>query len=202
MSWFRKHMTFANVISVLALFLALGGTGYAALKLPKNSVGAKQIKRNAINSAKVRNRSLKVVDFGPGQLPVGAAGPTGATGRTGPTGPRGPAGTNGTNGTNGTFGSVTTQFEQAASDLANGANGNYDVYCPAGQVGIGGGGRGDDTLSEETIITNTRPAISSSNPEPPLAGQGFKGWRITVVNPVGGTASGVRPEVWAVCATP
>jgi hypothetical protein len=97
---------------------------------------------------------------------------------------------------------VTVQFEQAAADLANGANGNYDVYCPAGQVGIAGGGRGDDTLSEETILTNTRPAISSSNTEPPHNGQSFAGWRITVVNPTGGAATGIKPEVWAVCATP
>jgi hypothetical protein len=66
-------------------------------------------------------------------------------------------------------------------------------------LAIAGGGRGDDTLSEQTILTNTRPAISSSNTEPPLAGQSFTGWRITVVNPTGGAASGIRPEVWAVC---
>jgi hypothetical protein len=31
------------------------------------------------------------------------------------------------------------------------------------------------------------------------------GWRITVVNPTGGAASGIKPEVWVVCvdaATP
>jgi hypothetical protein len=56
-------------------------------------------------------------------------------------------------------------------------------------------------LSEETILTNTRPAISAGNTEPPLVGQGFTGWRITVVNPTGGN-TGIRPEVWAVCVTP
>ena len=68
-----------------------------------------------------------------------------------------------------------------------------------GKQAIGGGGRGDATLSEETILTNTRPARSSTNPEPPLLGEGFKGWRITVVNPAGGAASGIKPEVWVVC---
>ena len=37
-----------NVIAYLALFVALGGTSYAALKLPKNSVGSKQIKNGAV----------------------------------------------------------------------------------------------------------------------------------------------------------
>src|SRR5215218_2305680 len=52
MKWFRKKATFANVISMCALFVALGGVSYAALKLPKNSVGTKQIKKNAVRTAK------------------------------------------------------------------------------------------------------------------------------------------------------
>lgn len=48
-------LTFANVMSVIAVFIALGGIGYATLKLPKNSVGRKQIKPNAVNSSKVKD---------------------------------------------------------------------------------------------------------------------------------------------------
>jgi hypothetical protein len=84
-------------IALLALFVALGGTGYAALKLPKNSVGTAQLKSNAVTGAKVKNGSLTAGDFG-GTLPAGAQGPKGDTG------PKGDAGTNGTNGTNGTKG--------------------------------------------------------------------------------------------------
>ena len=39
MSRLRARLTFANVMSVAALFVALGGTGYAAIVLPANSVG-------------------------------------------------------------------------------------------------------------------------------------------------------------------
>jgi hypothetical protein len=74
------------IISIVALFVALGGTSYAALTLPKNSVGSKQIKKNAVTGKKVRNGSLKAADFASGQLP---AGPRGATGATGPTGAQG-----------------------------------------------------------------------------------------------------------------
>ncbi|HNC06594.1 MAG TPA: hypothetical protein PLS38_09865, partial [Solirubrobacterales bacterium] len=49
---------FANVVALVALFIALGGVSYAAIQIPKNSVGTKQLKKNAVNSAKVRNRSL------------------------------------------------------------------------------------------------------------------------------------------------
>jgi hypothetical protein len=56
------------VLSLVALFVALGGTGYAALKLPKNSVGTKQLKKNAVTGAKVKNGSLSGVDIKPGSL--------------------------------------------------------------------------------------------------------------------------------------
>src|SRR4029079_15997766 len=44
----RRDLTFANVTSLLALFVALSAGSYAALKLPKNRVGTPQIKANAV----------------------------------------------------------------------------------------------------------------------------------------------------------
>lgn len=81
MKWLRGHRPSpALAISLIALFVALGGTGYAALKLPMNSVGTKQIKKNAVTSPKVRNGSLLAADFKSGQLPAGPAGPPGPAG--------------------------------------------------------------------------------------------------------------------------
>ena len=85
--YLRRHH-----VGILALFIALGGTSYAAVKLPANSVGAKQIKKNAVGSAEVINRSLKAEDFASGTLLQGPAGPPGAAGATGPQGPAGPPG--------------------------------------------------------------------------------------------------------------
>ena len=48
----------ATVIALVALFVALGGTGYAALNLPKNSVSAKQIKKNAVTKAKIKKNAV------------------------------------------------------------------------------------------------------------------------------------------------
>lgn len=42
------------VISLVALFFALGGAGYAATQLPRNSVGTKQIRNNAVTYKKIR----------------------------------------------------------------------------------------------------------------------------------------------------
>jgi hypothetical protein len=90
------RLSFANVVSIVALFVALGGTSYAAIKLPKNSVSSKQLKANSVTSSKVKNGSLLSQDFKAGQLPKGATGSpgapgaTGAKGATGSTGPAGP----------------------------------------------------------------------------------------------------------------
>jgi hypothetical protein len=77
---------YANVTATLALIVALAGTSYAAITLPARSVGSRQLKSgavtnnklhaNAVTSAKVRNRSLRAVDFKTGQLPAGAPGAT------------------------------------------------------------------------------------------------------------------------------
>jgi len=43
----------ANAIAYLALFVALGGTTYAAVSLPANSVGARQIRNHSITPDKL-----------------------------------------------------------------------------------------------------------------------------------------------------
>jgi hypothetical protein len=54
----RKRLTFANVTSFLALFLALAAGSYAALKLPANSVSSKQIKAKAVTNAKLGDNAV------------------------------------------------------------------------------------------------------------------------------------------------
>ena len=71
-------LTYANVVSTVCLFILLGGGAYAATQLPRSSVGSAQIKQGAVTSSKVRNRSLRAVDFKRGQLPRGPQGPPGA----------------------------------------------------------------------------------------------------------------------------
>lgn len=193
----RRNMSFANVTSTLALLVALGGTSYAAVVLPDDSVDSAQIKASAVKNselgadavttAKLKDGTLVAADFASGQLP--------GEGPKGDTGPAGPAGAPGG------ITAATVQFVQAPGDLADGAKASYAAYCPEGQQAIAGGGRGDDLLSEQTTVSSSRPSISLTNTEPPMSGQGFAGWRITVFNPVGGDASGIRPEVWVVCVT-
>jgi hypothetical protein len=57
-SRFRKRLTFANVTSMIALFVALGGTSYAAATLPSNSVGKGQIRANAVGKSEAAPNSI------------------------------------------------------------------------------------------------------------------------------------------------
>ena len=56
-------LSYANIVSTLCLFLLLGGTAYATLSLPKNSVGSKQLKPNSVTSTKIKPRSLATSDL-------------------------------------------------------------------------------------------------------------------------------------------
>ena len=86
----------AMVVACLALLVALAGTSVAAVQVvvPRNSIGALQLKSasvgalelkaNSVNSSKVLNDSLLKADFKAGQIP---AGPRGLPGPAGPAGP-------------------------------------------------------------------------------------------------------------------
>lgn len=148
LSRIRSRLTFANTMSLIAVFIALGGTGYAAVNLPRNSVGNRQIRNNAVTGGKVKNGSLQAGDFKAGDLPAGrtgAAGPVGPIGPVGPmgaTGAIGETGAKGANGTNGADGKDGTNGMDGAPGTpgADGAPGvvgtvtvqRTDVTLPAG----------------------------------------------------------------------
>ena len=48
----------ALVVAFVALLIALGGTSYAAFRLPRNSVGTKQLKHNAVTASKIKNGAV------------------------------------------------------------------------------------------------------------------------------------------------
>jgi hypothetical protein len=65
-SKFRQHLTYANVMATLAVFTALGGSSYAALRISgksieKRSIPAKKLKRNTLTSNEIRESRLNRV---------------------------------------------------------------------------------------------------------------------------------------------
>ena len=53
MSAVRSTFSPAMIVACIALAVALGGTGYAAIVLPANTVGTVQLKANAVTGPKV-----------------------------------------------------------------------------------------------------------------------------------------------------
>jgi hypothetical protein len=99
LSRLRSNLSFANVTALLALFVALGGTGYAAVTLPRNSVGASQIRAHAVGQSKLQtgavtsralhDRSIRLSDISLSARSSlrGSTGPAGPQGLAGPAGP-------------------------------------------------------------------------------------------------------------------
>jgi hypothetical protein len=155
---------YANVTATVALIVALGGTSYAAIALPANSVGRKQLKKgavtnselraNAVTSAKVKNGSLRAKDFAGGQLPAGPAGPAGATNIVG--------------------------RRSASQPVEPGALGALTMTCNPGERAINGGLQGIGAPPPEAnifTITDSFPTTTSA-----LVGDVPTGWYVEARN--------------------
>jgi len=98
----RDHLTYANVMATIAVFVALGGSSYAALSLTgsdirNESLTGRDIRNGSIRSPDVKNRSLTGADIKVRSIPLNRLarslrGPAGAAGPAGPAGPPGPGG--------------------------------------------------------------------------------------------------------------
>ena len=142
----RERLTFANVTASLALFIALGGTSYAAITLPRNSVGANQLRTGSVRSAEVRDRSIgaRELTLGARRFLKAQEGAQGPRGPEGPQGDRGPQGVPGPPGGGGPGGGVTLTVRQATGDvLGNEDTDSAVAPCDPGQRVTGGGVRID-----------------------------------------------------------
>src|SRR5213075_2732471 len=127
----RPGLSYANVTATLALFVALGGSSYAALTITgrdvrNGSLTGTDLARGSIGSAEIRNDSIRGVDIRDGTITasdlakplrrdllagtraapvvpgsVGPAGPQGEPGLKGDTGPQGDIGPKGDTGSPG-----------------------------------------------------------------------------------------------------
>jgi hypothetical protein len=138
MSRIRRRLTYANVISTLALVLVVGGgSAVAASQFGKETIGSRALKKEAVTPAKLSTASKAALTG-----PAGAKGATGATGATGPAGPAGPAGAPGAQGAPGTaraFGETVNNdgaLIEARSKNATVRHAGTGVYCITPAAGI------------------------------------------------------------------
>lgn len=76
---FRGRLTYANVMATVAVFIALGGASWAAVKIPADSVGSKQLKDDSVGGPEIKNgvvgtKDLKDGSVGPDALQGNAVG--------------------------------------------------------------------------------------------------------------------------------
>jgi hypothetical protein len=202
----RPRLSFASVVALLALFVALGGTAYA-LSIPKHSVGTRQLKdgavtkpklrADAVDSSRVLDGALLARDFRAGQLPAGPPGPPGDKGDKGDQGDQGVPGPTvvsddllnaATLGSDGklyvpAFSTwiVTTTFSTPGGSFATGT-----ATCPAGLPYVLGGGYDvSDSIGNLFNVMQNRP-LGAGN-----------GWLVRMRS---GAQNSFTTEVWAICA--
>jgi len=159
-------LTYANVVATLALFVALGGSSYAALTITgrnvrNSSLTGKDVRNNSLTGSDVKrlkggdvtDGSLLAKDFKAGELPAGAKGD------------KGDPGTPATR----LFAQVTSSGNLAYGSGATGAsrsnNGTYDVQFDRsldGCVGIAATGYGKPVGVGETQQAGSAAVVDMS----------------------------------------
>ncbi len=188
-----------NAIAYAALFIALGGTSYAAVRIPAHSVGTLQlqngsvsnlkIRNNSITAAKIRDGSLLMKDFAPNQLRIAVK-----TAK-GPAGPAGPPGAPG----------ATKVAIRSVSGTA-GSDGRYTstAVCSAGERAVGGGAMLVGAANTNDHLLSSRPGVGAgaggfgAGSNVPNAGDMPTAWTAEMYSAV----SGRTLQVYVICASP
>lgn len=142
----------ALLVSVLGA-TPLGTAAYDAL-VPRNSIGALQLRNGAVTNAKlrgdavtsgkVRNHSLRAIDFAAGQLPAGPPGPKGDKGDKGSKGDKGDKGDPGLSG---------YEIVRNSSVIPPNTTSTAQAVCPAGKKVVGGAASVQEVPTGLTIHT-------------------------------------------------
>ncbi|HMT06199.1 MAG: collagen-like protein [Solirubrobacterales bacterium] len=207
------RLTYANVVSTLALFLALGGVAYATNSLPGQSVGPRQLKDGAVRTGKIANRAVTRVKIRRGAIRYahlnrklvrrlsgrrGPQGPQGPRGAVGPVGPAGVAGRDGTDGRDGSTGPIGPQGVAGATGStgpagASGATGATGVTGAAGDDGL-------DGATGATGVTGIAGPIGMTGPTGVTGPAGAGDLELVeVVTPYSNLPPGASFALWADC---
>jgi hypothetical protein len=190
---------YANVTATLALFVALGGTSYAAATISGTDVRngtltGSDIKNESLKSGDVDNGSLLAKDFKSAQLPAGPAGSQGAQGAQGPQGIQGPQGP---------AGATNVVARRTNRNLAPPLPGEVTIEsalasCLPGERAVGGGAGITNITSGFALMIMSEPAEDDGTP--PEDGEVATKWRAVGVNSDQSNAQTLNVHV--LCASP
>jgi len=218
-SGFKKHLSVANVLSVTALFIALGGSAYAAVKLrpnqvktvniAKEAVTQQKVHASAITSGKIANGQVNNRDLANGSVSAGKLGTEAVTAKklakksvtANILGPE--AVTNAKLGNESVSqaklaGSLYSQLVKNVSYVTTTSAADSEenkfvtAECPVGKEVIGGGAR-INGANTKTVVNETAPALS-------VSGAHF-GW-YAAGREVAAEGGNWSVSAFAICATP
>jgi hypothetical protein len=148
---------YANVTATLALFVALGGTSYAAATISgsdvqngsltgsdvrNESLKSRDVDNGSLTGSDLKNGSLRAADFKSGDLPAG------------PQGPQGPQGVQGVQGPPGATNVVARRTNAVVP--ANGSE-TAVASCLPGERAVGGGAGITAAFTQEAAIFRNEP---------------------------------------------
>ncbi len=198
----RRHVG-GNAVAYVALFVALGGSSYAATRVTgaaveDGSLTGADIRAHSITSRNIalpaRSASLTAQSAASRRGRRGPRGFRGYRGYRGYTGPIGPAGLAGAQGAPGVSG---VQIVMASSGTDSGAGKSASALCPVGKRAIGGGADIDGTL--ETGASESNPAVYLTDSQPVTNGA-QSGWQGVGREEAPGYDTNWRIDAYAVCA--
>jgi hypothetical protein len=164
-------------MATIAVFLALGGVATAAFTLPKKSVGAKQLKANAVTEPKIADGAVTNKKLGDGAVTTGKLGDGSVTAAKLASGAA--------------VKSIALR-ETVVANVGNGTSEVDQIDCAAGEVPISGGGvfspAGSRNLSVTEIGTNTHLITPVDASGDAVAGGAVPaGYLVSLINNSGAT---------------
>lgn len=187
-----------NTIALLALFLALGGTTYAASTalIGKNTVASPQVVNGSLAAKDLSKKARAALKGNRG--PRGFTGAAGAAGAQGAKGDKGDKGDTGTAGANG---ATNVVIRTASVSVTNNTRNFAVAACNAGERATGGGARftGLSATNQHLLVYSYPKNAATSATDIPAAGDVPTAWQASAFNSSGATDT---LNVFVVCASP
>jgi len=148
-----RSLTFSNVVACLALFIALGGTVYAAGKISgkqirKSSLPGNRIKPKTVSANRIKPKSLSGSQVKPNSLTGTQINEKTLTGVS-------------------AAALADVQYQAVTAQLPTGRFSTLTANCPTGSYAIGGGA---------TLSNDERGYVNDSGPSPLRTGWSATGW--------------------------
>jgi hypothetical protein len=179
----RRMPSPAMVVACIALSVALGGTSYAAIRLPAGSVGTKQLKRGAVTGVKVKGNALGGVQINEARLakvPSARRADTAGSATSAATAANATTADTADTATRAPVIRLDYQSTTVALPAAFGTATRGTVSCPAGLNVVGGGAK---------LAEPWNGVVDDSNPV------GRTGWEAT-----GSSETAQNMTVFVICA--